>query len=44
MISWEGPVEAAEKYALLIGIDEYESAQIPDLRGAVNDIKLMRKH
>ncbi len=31
-----------EKRALLIGIDEYKSSSVSDLRGAVNDVMLMR--
>ena len=30
------------KRALLIGIDEYKSDRIPDLRGCGNDVELMR--
>ena len=31
------------KFALLIGIDKYKSSDIPQLRGSVNDIRLMRE-
>ena len=31
------------KYALLIGIDKYKSANVPALQGSVNDIRLMRE-
>jgi hypothetical protein len=34
---------AASKRALLIGINEYASPQVPDLRGAVNDVRLMAR-
>ncbi|MDH7569670.1 MAG: caspase family protein, partial [Armatimonadota bacterium] len=33
---------SAEKYALLVGINDYQSERIPDLRGAINDVQLMR--
>ncbi|HPT98380.1 MAG TPA: caspase family protein [Armatimonadota bacterium] len=32
----------AEKWALLVGINDYEASQIPDLRGCENDVKLMQ--
>jgi hypothetical protein len=34
--------ETPTKRALLIGIDDYKAPHIPDLAGAVNDVKLMR--
>ncbi len=36
------PVQAATQWALLIGIDEYKSAQVPNLSGCVNDVELVK--
>ncbi len=33
----------ADAHALLIGINNYESESVPDLRGAVNDVALLRR-
>ena len=33
----------ADAHALLIGINDYESESVPDLRGAVNDVALLRR-
>lgn len=38
----DSPASQPTKLALLIGIDNYKSADIPKLRGAVNDVDLMR--
>lgn len=49
LVPFSGVASAADshasqpkKLALLIGIDDYKSADIPKLRGAVNDVNLMR--
>ena len=34
---------APERRALLIGINEYASPKVVDLRGAVNDVKMLRR-
>ena len=33
----------AEKYALMVGVNDYVSESIPDLRGCVNDVNLMKQ-
>lgn len=40
--STTSPTRVPEKRALLIGIDEYASPDVSDLRGAVNDVKKMK--
>ncbi len=44
ILVWASQIHAAPpvKRALLIGIDDYKAASVPDLRGAVNDVELMR--
>jgi hypothetical protein len=32
---------AGTKWALLIGVDEYKSKTVPDLKGCINDVRLM---
>lgn len=34
---------APAKWALLVGVDEYQSPDVPPLKGAVNDVRLMRQ-
>lgn len=41
LVSWASTA-AADRHALLIGINEYRNEDIPDLRGAVNDIDVAR--
>jgi hypothetical protein len=38
---WAAP--PSKRHALLIGINDYSSKDLPDLRGAVNDVRLLKR-